>query len=222
MKMKLLILFTLFMLVNSQSADDDLKCNLKICGAELLNFEKFTFKMLFRKLELANFCIKNCTPPVVHEFFQGIIFAITKRIPGHCSGEECAEQNRFVALAKCVEEKAWPLLQCSKQLIDLAQIELVLDSHEEKRNTTCKIVTETTQCIEENLQSCGERPFGLLKEIFGDVIKIGITAYCHPAYRDQGLFLRRTTLDDYDVTAPTSDYTGSVKPHPQYVKGYRP
>ncbi|XP_054714651.1 uncharacterized protein LOC129224249 [Uloborus diversus] len=200
---------------------DDLKCNLKICGAELLSFESFSFAKLFRKLEVANFCVKNCTPPVVHEFYQGIIFAITKRIPGHCSGTQCVDKNRFVALAQCVHDQLIHLIMCSKRLIDLAHVGLTLHLTDAKRNTTCSIVTETTQCFEETLQYCGEKPFQLTKEIFFDVVRVGINAYCHPAYSKEGLIIKRTTVDPNEPTEVTYPSGFEPEPHPKFVKGYR-
>lgn len=219
-KLSLLIVF--FAVVKSESTEEVYKCNLRYCGAELLNFDHFSFTQLFRKIEIGNFCIKNCTPPVVHEFFQSIIYGITKKIPGHCRGQDCVDKNRFVALVKCVEEQAWPLLQCSKRLIDLAHIGLVKNPADERRNTTCEIVTESVQCIEESLQRCGDSPFQLVKEILGDLINVGINAYCHPSYREEGLFIKRTTGITADPSAPvTEEYTGPTYEHPQFVKGYR-
>ncbi|GIY45952.1 uncharacterized protein CDAR_380481 [Caerostris darwini] len=226
--LKYIVLILCIVAVRAEYGEDELKCNFRICGAELLNFEKFSLAGIFRKLELGQFCIKNCTPPVVHEFFQSIIYAITKRIPGHCYKEECVDKNRFVALAKCVHGKAWPLLQCSKRLVDLAQVALEVDNtnSRQKRNYTCSIMVETTQCIEEILQECGSQPFGLVKEIFGDVIKLGITAYCHRSFRND-FFVE-------DPSTPTPDYQERMKaftdipsspgphPYPQFVKGYRP
>lgn len=208
--------------VASRSEEEVLVCNLKYCGSELLNFEKFTFSKLFRKMELASFCVKNCTPAVVHEFFQSIIYGITQRIPGYCSGDACVDQNRFVALAKCVEQEAYHLLQCGKMLIDLAHIGLVENPEEEKRNTTCRIVTDTIQCIEERLQKCGDRPFQLVKEIMGNTIRAAVTTYCHPAYRREGWFLKRTTELTLPSGATLPPTEGPDYKHPQYVKGYNP
>jgi len=214
-------IFLICLAVSSATTEEEeLKCNLKICGAELLNFETFSFRDLYKKVQYATFCVKNCTPTVVHEFFHSIIFSITKRIPGHCSGDECIDKNRFVALAKCVEDEAWSLLQCSKTLIDLAHIGLVANPAEERRNTTCDIVSSTVQCIEETLLRCGEKPFHLVKEILSDLIRVGITAYCHPEYKKQGLFMKRTTAPYNNLT--TSDVTeGPGYIHPKFVKGYR-
>ncbi|XP_015929406.1 uncharacterized protein [Parasteatoda tepidariorum] len=220
----LLVLFALAVLVHSEHHEDDLKCNFRICGAELLNFEHFGISSIFRKVEIGSFCIRNCTPPVVHEFFQSIIFGITRRIPNHCSGEGCAEKNRFVALAKCAKEKAWPLLQCSKRLIDLAHIGLLDYSDVEKTNSTCSIVVDTTQCIEEILQTCGEQPFSLVKEIFGDVVKLGVNAYCHPAFRDKSFIEPPSTIVPYEERMKHfTDITPmpGKHPYPQFVKGYR-
>ncbi|XP_055931212.1 uncharacterized protein LOC129961696 [Argiope bruennichi] len=212
--------------VTAEHGEEDLKCNFRYCGAELLNFEKFSLSGIFRKIELAQFCVKNCTPPIVHEFFQSIIFAITRRIPGNCQREECTEKNRFVALAKCGHEKAWPLLQCSKRLVDLAQVALEIEQKQQKRNYTCSIVVDTTQCIEEILHECGSQPFSLVQEIFGDVIKVGISSYCHRSFRNDFF------VEDPSTTTP--DYQERMKyftdispqpghhPYPQFVKGYRP
>jgi len=222
---KLCAVFAAFAVVNSETTEEVLKCNLRHCGSELLNFEKFGIAQIFRKLELASFCVKNCTPPIVQEFFQSILFAINKRIPGHCTGADCVDKNRFVALAKCLEDESWPLLQCGKKLIDLAHIGLVQDHAEGKRNTTCRIVTDAVQCFEESLQVCGETPFKLVKEILGDLIKIGINAYCHPSYRKEGLFIKRTTeptLPSGVTRVSTEEYTGATYKLPQYVKGYNP
>lgn len=224
--MKAILLLLFIALASAETGDEKLQCNFRFCGVDLLNFHSFSFSSMFRKLELANFCIKNCTPPVVHEFFQSITFAIMRRIPGHCSGQECVEKNRFVALAKCMEEHAWPLLQCSKRLVDLAQVALNDHSDKQKRNYTCMIVVETTQCIEEILVECGRQPFELVKEIAGDVIKLGISVYCQRSTRNDFFedFDKTTTLAPYqdrmkhftDISPATGLY-----PYPAFVKGYR-
>ncbi|GFS71063.1 uncharacterized protein NPIL_143871 [Nephila pilipes] len=224
--MKFILLLLCVVAVRAEYGEEELKCNFRFCGAELLNFERFSISGLFRKLELGQFCIKNCTPPVVHEFFQSIVYAITKRVPGHCYREECVDKNRFVALSKCVHEKAWPLLQCSKRLVDLAQVAFEVDGNKQKRNYTCSIVVDTTQCIEEILQECGSQPFSLVKEIFGDVVKIGISSYCHKSFRND-FFVEdpSTAIPDYqermksftDISPAPGPY-----PYPQFVKGYNP
>jgi len=158
-------------------------------------------------------------------FFQSIVFGITRRIPNHCAGDDCAEKNRFVALAKCAKERSWPLLQCSKRLIDLAHIGLLDSTTKQKRNNTCSIVIETTQCIEENLQICGEQPFSLVKEIFGDVVKLGVKHYCHPAYTGGDFTPFPSTLAPFQERMKHfTDITPKPGPHPypQFVKGYRP
>lgn len=91
--------------------------------------------------------------------------------------------------------------------------------------TFSSITVETTQCIEEILQECGTYPFSLAKEIFGDVVKLGISAYCPISYRND-FFIEHmtTTLAPYQDRLKTftdiSPATGD-RPYPQFVKGYR-
>ncbi|KAG8183145.1 hypothetical protein JTE90_029503 [Oedothorax gibbosus] len=212
--------------VGSQAYEEELKCNFRICGSELLNFHDYSISSIFKKIEYSSFCIKNCTPPVVHEFFQSIRYALTKRIPGHCAGHDCASKNRFVALSKCVHEKAWPLLQCSKRLVDLAQVAFEVKESKQRRNYTCSITVESTQCIEEILQECGTYPFTLAKDIFIDVVKQGISAYCPRNKLTNDFFIEHmtTTLAPYQDRLKTfTDISPAPgdRPYPQFVKGYR-
>lgn len=222
--MKVLIFLCLAALAAAQIPEDNLKCNFRVCGAELLDFKHFDLATIFRKYEISEFCIKNCTPPIVHEFFQSLIFGITRRIPRTCYGDDCLEVNRFVALAKCAKEKAWPLVICSKRLIDLAQIGLVAATSKQKRNTTCSIVVETTECIENILEDCGEKPFSLVKEICTDVVKLAVKHYCHPSFTGEDYTPLPTTIPPFqermkhftDIPTRPGPY-----PYPQFVKGYR-
>lgn len=161
--------------------DEDFECNLKTCVIDLLDFNDFDFGALIRKIQAAVFCVKQCSPPIVHEFLESISFAFTKKISGKCRHMECAEHNRFIALSHCAKKEAWPLLQCSKRLFDLLQIPL---EEVDPVNTTCTIVIETTQCLEETFQRCGERIHGLIREIVRKPLTLGLNIYCRTSHRE--------------------------------------